>query len=143
MEQNSASNPLAGLHKQKLYSLILAGAGLISLLLPWRTIRGFTVANGFNGLGLIALLGVVGILVAIFMGDKTKPFEGQMKQVALGSFGAIILAGILIIVTKASYGGYKISTSPGIGAFLGLAVGAAGLLFLMGIIKVPENKPKA
>lgn len=139
MEQNAQSNPLAGLHKQKLYSLILAGAGLLALILPWRTIRGFNVGNGFNGLGLIALLGVVGILVAIFMGDKTKPFEGQTKQIAMGAFGAIILAAVLVMVTKASYAGYKVATSPGVGAFLGAAVGLAGLLFLLGIIKVPEK----
>lgn len=130
------------LHKQKLYTLIIAGVGLISLILPWRTIRGFKVATGFNGLGLIALLGVIGVIVAVFMSDKTKPFEGQSKQIALGSFGLIALGAVLVLVTKASYMGYKISTSPGFGAFIAIAVGAVGALFLMGIIKAPE-KPAA
>ena len=142
MEQNT-QNPLAGLHKQKLYVLIAAGVGLIALLLPWRTIGGFKAATGFNGLGLISLLGVVGVIVATFMGDKSKPFAGQTKQIALGSFGAIALGAILVLVTKASFRGYKIPTNPGLGAFIAIAVGVAGLLFLMGIIKVPDNKPKA
>ena len=134
---------LLGLNKQKLYALIAAGAGLISLILPWRTVRGFTVANGFNGLGLIALLGVVGVAVAVFMGDKSKPFEGQMKQIALGSFAGIAVAALLVMLTKVSYAGFKVPTSPGIGAFLAIAVGVAGVLFLLGIVKIPDNKPKA
>ena len=132
-------------HKQKLYCLILAGACLIAMLLPWRTIRGFSVASGFHGLGLIALLGVAGIVIASFMGDKTKPYEGQSRLIALASFAAIALAAILVIATRlgmAGARGYKISTSPGMGLFLGIAVAAAGLLYLMGIIKIPE-KPAA
>jgi hypothetical protein len=136
MEPNAQSNPLSGLHKQKLYCLILAGVGLIALLLPWRTISGFSVAS------LIALLGVGGIVAATFMGDKTKPYEGQTRMIALASFAAIALAAILVIATKvgvAGARGYKISTSPGMGLFLGIAVAAAGLLYLMGIIKIPEK----
>lgn len=143
MEQNTQSNLFDGMNKQRLYSLIGAGAGLISLILPWRTLGGFTVANGFNGLGIIALLGVVGVAVATFMGDKTKPYEGQTKQIAMGSFGAIALGGLLTLLTKASIGGgIKMSTSPGIGLFLALAVGVLGILFIMGIVKIPDNKPK-
>lgn len=142
MEQNTQSNLFDGMNKQKLYCLIGAGAGLISLILPWRTFSGFTVANGFSGLGIIALLGVVGVAVATFMGDKTKPYEGQTKQIAMGSFGAIALGGLLTLLTKASWSGLKVSTSPGIGLFLALAVGVLGLLFIMGIVKLPDNKPK-
>lgn len=133
------------LHKQKLYCLILAGVGLIAMLLPWRTISGFNVATGFHGLGYIALLGIAGIAIATFMGDKTKEYEGQTKMIALGSFAVIALAAVLVIATKVSYGSFrgpKISTSPGMGLFLAIAVAAAGLLFLMGIIKIPQ-KPAA
>ena len=133
------------LHKQKLYCLILAGAGLIAMLLPWRTISGISVASGFHGLGLVALLGVAGIVAASFMGDKTKPYEGQTRSIALASFATIALAAILVIATRVSYGTYggpRISTSPGIGLFLGISIAAAGILYLMGIIKKPE-KPAA
>ena len=137
MEQNPQTNPLATLHKQKLYSLIAAGAGLISLLLPWRTFLGITVANGFNGVGIIALLGVIGVVVAcFFMGDKTQAFDDNSKKIAMGSFGAIALAAILTLVTR--YHGA--STSAGVGVWLAIIVGVAGLGFLMGMIKIPDNK---
>jgi len=99
--------------------------------------------NGFSGMGLIAVLGIVGVIAASFMGDKTKAYEGQSKQIALGSFGAIALGAVLSLVTKMKILGYPVPSNPGIGAFLAIAVGAAGLLFLMGIVKIPDNKPKA
>lgn len=124
-------------HKQKLYALIGAALGFISLLLPWRTIPIFgSVGNGFNGVGIIALLGVIGVAIAIFMGDKTKDFDDNSKKIAMGSFAAMALAGILTFVTK--YHGA--STSAGMGAWLSIIVGVGGLLFLLGIIKVPDTK---
>jgi hypothetical protein len=140
MEQNSASNPLAGLNKQKLYCLIFAGVGLISLLLPWRTWGGLTIKNGLSGMGLIALLGVIGVIVAtFFMGDKSKPYEGQTKQIALGSFAAIAAGAVLTLVTKLSVGGYSAKTNAGLGVWLAIAAGALGILFLLGIVKVPKS----
>ena len=140
-------------HKQKLYCLIIAGVGLISLFLAWKVAQGgrrmdegfgFSYSkNGFSGMGLIAVLGIVGVIAASFMGDKTKAYEGQSKQIALGSFGAIALGAVLSLVTKMKILGYPVPSNPGIGAFLAIAVGAAGLLFLMGIVKIPDNKPKA
>src|SRR5262245_23357538 len=101
MEQNAQSNPLTGMHKQKLYALIAAGAGFVSLLLPWRTIPIFgSVSNGFNGVGILALLGVIGVIVASFMGDKTKEYDENSKKIAMGSFGAIALGALLTLVTK-------------------------------------------
>jgi hypothetical protein len=143
MEQNSQSNPLAGLNKQKLYCLIIAGVGLISLLLPWRTWGGITIKNGLSGMGLVSLLGIIGVIVAtFFMGDKSKPYEGQTKQIALGSFAAIAAGAVLTLVTKLSVGGYSAKTNAGLGVWLAILVGVAGALFLMGIIKIPDNKPK-
>ena len=109
-------------------------------MLPWRTWAGITVRNGFSGMGLIALLGIAGVIAAtFFMGDKGKPYEGQTKQIALGSFGAIALAAVLTLVTKLSYGGYSAKTNTGLGAWLAIAVGIIGILFLMGIVKPPKS----
>ena len=67
-------------HKQKLYALIAAGAGFISLLFSWRSLPFFgSVANGFNGVGIISLLGVIGVGVASLMGDKTKEYDQNSK----------------------------------------------------------------
>jgi hypothetical protein len=156
MEQNAQSNPLAGLHKQKLYCLIAAGVGLIALLLPWITIGGFAYRKGFDSWGFLAVAGVAGVIAASFLGDKTKPYEGQFKQIALGSFAAIALAGVITFLTKNSIGGGRRGIGygdievnmgrfikPGFGVWLAILVGVAGVLFLMGIIKIPDNKPKA
>ena len=144
MSQNS-SNPVAGLHKSKMYSLILAGLALVSLLLPWITVsaRGFGVGyshNGFGGWGYFALLGVAAAIASCFMGDKTKAYDDMSKKVALGGFGAIAGGAVIYLIRIISVGGaYGIKPSPGFGLFIGLAAGAIGLLLLLGIIKPPKS----
>ena len=152
MEQNN-QNPLAGMHKQKLYSLIAGGIALVAMLLPWATSKlGFGGSeNGLHSWGLISLLGIVGIAVATFMGDKSKMYEGQMRMVALGSAGAIgggaLLYLLRILLGSKSTMGYSVKLSkvisPGFGLFICLLVGAALVLYLLGIVKIPDNKPKA
>ncbi|MEO7394368.1 MAG: hypothetical protein ABIU11_05450 [Chitinophagaceae bacterium] len=131
-------------HKQKLYSLIIGGVALISLLLPWMTFSyggfGGGSTNGFGSWGILALLGVGAVGVASFMGDKAKEYDATMKKVALGGFGAIGIAAILYFIRISSAGGGLLK--PGLGLWLSLLAGAAGLLFLLGIIKLPDNKPK-
>jgi hypothetical protein len=144
MEQNT-QNPLAGLNKQKLYSLIGAGVGLLALFLAWAKVSyggfGGGSVNGLHGEGFISLLGVAGVTTACFMGDKSKMFEGNMKFIAMGGFGAMIL-GALIAFLNISGKGHGI-VKPGLGIWLEILAGAAGLLFILGVIKVPDNKPKA
>jgi hypothetical protein len=136
MEQNAQSNPFAAMHKQKLYALIAAGAGFISLLLPWRTLLGYSLTNGFNGAGILALLGVIGVGIASFMGDKTKEFDPNTKMIAMVSFGAIALAALITILTKF----HGAPTGSGFGVWLAIIVGLAGLAWVMGFIKIPETK---
>jgi len=136
-----------GFHKQKLYSLILAGLALISLLLPWITVSagGFGGAskNGFGGWGLLALIGVGVVAAACFMGDKSKTFDEMGKKLALGGFGAIAGGGLIYLIRILTYGGGKyggiVKTSPGFGLFIGLAAGVIGLLLLLGMVKVPKS----
>ncbi len=132
-QQNS--NPIAGLNKQKMYLLIFAALGLISLILPWARVSAFGYShsqNGLKGEGLIALLGVVGLCVAALMGDKTKALDQNMRYVALGSFGGIILAGLLVFLS------IKSPIKPGLGLFLALIVGVVGLLLMLGVVKPPK-----
>ena len=124
------------LHKSKLFALILAGVALISLLLPWSAAKGgmgMVTArgqNGFHSWGLLVLIGIVGVIAASLMGDKTKNYEGQTKQIAMGSFGLMALGAVMFLVRlltgSQSYGGFKVKFSdiakPGMGLFLGLIV---------------------
>jgi len=138
MEQNSASNPLAGLHKQKLYTLIIAGIGIISCILPWWSLGayGYHISiNGLHELGWLSFLGFIGAGAVIFvMGDKTKPFEGQSKMIAaacLGGAGAIALIQML----RSMHG-------LAIGIFLAIAAGVIGALFVWGMVKMPDQAKK-
>ena len=98
-------------HKQKLYSLILAGVAIISLLLPWFSVKasggfGFGVSkNGFGSWGLLALVGAGVVVAACFMGDKSKVFDDMGKKLALGGFGAIAGGAVIYLIRILSVGG--------------------------------------
>src|ERR1700741_734988 len=82
-------------HKQKLYALIAAGVGVISCFLPWWSFSlgafgGYSV-NGMHDLGILTFLGFIGGGVFSFLGDKTKPFEGQFKLIAACCFAGAAL----------------------------------------------------
>lgn len=137
------------LHKQKLYSLIVAGVALISLFLPWAVVKvggfGGGSVNGLRGWGFLALLGVIGVAAAsALMGDKTKEYDSQTKMIGMASFGAIALAGIITFIrlsTASELKGFGAKVSPGLGLILCTLAGVAGLLWVMGIIKMPPQKP--
>ncbi len=144
MEQNSASNPLTGLHKQKLYSLIIGGVALIALILPWVSISlggfGGGSANGLRSWGILSLLGIGGVAAACFMGDKTKEFDEMTKKIALGSFAAIAAGALIFFLRLSSYGGGFGGVKSGLGLWLCLIAGLAGLGWVMGLIKIPDSK---
>ena len=140
-----------GFHKSKLYSLILAAVALISMLLPWFSVKaagGFGMGygashNGFGSWGLVVLAGIALVAASCFMGDKSKPYDDMGKKLALGGFGAIAGGALIYLIRiltlgTGKYGG-MVKTSPGLGLFLGLAAGAIGLLLLLGIVKVPKS----
>ena len=138
MEQNSASNPLAGLHKQKLYALIVAAAGIISCILPWWKISygGYGIGasiNGLHDLGWITFLGFIGAGVVTFvMGDKTKPYEGQEKMIAAACFGAAGAIALIQFLRQTKFASF--------GLFLAIILGVAGALWVWGILKMPKKK---
>ena len=130
-------------HKQKLYSLIIAGVGLISLFLNWWSIGYGGYSAGTNCLkswGLISLLGVGAVAAACFMGDKTKQFDANSKKIAMGGFGAMAVGALLFFLRINSLGGGIGSVKSGLGLWLCLAAGLAGLAFVFGLIKIPDNK---
>ena len=138
-----------GFHKSKLYSLILAAVALISMILPWFSVKaaggfgmGYSASkNGFGSWGLLVLAGIALVAASCFMGDKSKPYDDMGKKLALGGFGAIAGGAViyLIRILTAGGGGGYVKMSPGFGLFLGLAAGAIGLLLLLGIVKVPKS----
>ena len=98
----------------------------------------------FFKLGILSLLGIGGVVLASFMGDKTKPYDETFKKLALASFGAIALGGLLTFFTKGSAGGrgmFAISANVGFGVWLAIIVGLAGLGWITGIIKLPPPNP--
>jgi hypothetical protein len=131
-------------HKQKLYSLIIAGVALVSLLLPWVSISfGFAGGsfNGFRGWGILSLFGIIGIAASCFMGNKALPFDDTFKKVALGSFAAIGLGALLFFLRLSSaFGGGFGGVSAGIGLWICLVAGVLGIVFLLGIVKLPDPK---
>jgi preprotein translocase subunit Sec61beta len=141
MEQNTQSNPFQGLHKQKLYALIIAAVGLLSCLLPWWSFSGISYmgmstpsisVSGMHDLGIIAFLAFAAAGVVPFvMGDKTKPYDGQPKMIVAACFaGAGAIA--LIQMLRTMHG-------LGFGIFIAIAAGAVGALFVWGIIKMPTK----
>lgn len=131
-------------HKQKLYSLIMAGAALVALILPWAKVSfggyGGASVNGLHGEGFITLLGVAGVVAACFMGNKAVSFEGNSRNIALGGFAAIIAGAVIAFINISGKGGLGVKA--GIGLWLAIAAGVVGLLFLLGVIKFPDPKPK-
>ncbi len=130
-------------HKQKLYSLIFAGAALIALLLPWISFSmgifgGFT-ANGFRSTGILSFVGILGVAAACLLGDKSLPFDEQNKKIALGSFGAILLGALIFFLRAAFEGGIS---ATGFGLWLTIVIGAVGLAWVLGKINLPDIKKK-
>ncbi len=131
------------LHKSKLMALIVAAVGIVSCILPWwhYSFGGFGFGtsvsiNGLHELGIVAFIGFIGAGVVTFvMGDKSKPYEGQVKMITAACFGGAALIAVIQLLRNI----HGLS----IGIFLALAAGVIGALWVWGLVKMPENKPKA
>jgi hypothetical protein len=113
------------LHKQKLYAVIIAGVGVISVFLPWWKFNfGGFISNSQNGLkdiGIITFLGFLGAgIVPFVMGDKTKPFEGQVKLIVAACFAGAGLFALISFLQQTKF------TS--IGIYLAILSGIGGAL---------------
>lgn len=130
-------------HKQKLYSLIIAGVALVALLLPWVSINFLGASQSWNGLrgwGLLSLLGVGGVAALSFIGNKPDDYTAEYKNYVMIAFGAIALGAVLFFLRKGSVaGGFNNLVKTGIGLWISLAAGLAGLALSYGLIKI-DNK---
>ena len=131
-------------HKLKLYSLIVAGVALIAIFLNWISWSfggyGGGGANGLRGWGLLSLIGVGVVAAACFMGDKTKDFDANSKKMAMGGFGAIAVGALLFFLRLNQVAGGFSGVKAGLGLWICLAAGLAGLALAFGLIKIPDNK---
>lgn len=127
-------------HKQKLYSLIVAGITLVSLMLPWISINflGATQSwNGFRGWGWLSVAGVAGVVILSFIGNKTEDYTAEYKRYVMIAFAAIAFGAILFMIRKNSVGGgiYSEVLKTGFGLWICLIAGLAGLALNYGLIK--------
>jgi uncharacterized membrane protein len=130
-------------HKQKLYSLIIAGVALVALLLPWVSVNFLGASqswNGIRGWGILSLVGIGGVAALSFMGNKADDYSDEYKKYVMAAFGAIALGAVLFFLRKSSVaGGFNDLVKTGIGLWLCLIAGLAGLALSYGLIKI-ENK---
>lgn len=139
------------LHQQKLYSLIIGAVGLLGMILPWASTQGFggygsTSVNGFQGWGILSLFGIIGVLVSSLFGDKTKPYDQNMKYLAIGGFAALTLgAFIYFMQISGNKGGMFGLAGPksGMGLWFCIVPGIIGMLWAAGVLKVAPPKPPA
>ena len=132
------------LHKQKLYALIAAGVGVISMFLPWWKISfgggfGFSMpsasVNGMQGIGIIAFLGFAGAAVLCFLGDKTKPFDGQFKLIAAACFAGAALIALIRFLNQTRFTSF--------GLYLAIIAGIAGavIVYVLKPEQLESKKP--
>jgi hypothetical protein len=128
------------LHKQKLYALIVAAVGVIACLLPWWKISygGYGIGvsiNGLHELGWLSFLGFIGAGVVTFvMGDKSLPYAGQEKMIAAACFGGAGAIALIQFLRQTHFATF--------GIFVAIAAGVLGFLWVWGLVKVPDSKPK-
>jgi hypothetical protein len=130
-------------HKRKLYSLIAAGVALVSLLLPWISISFLGASQSWNGLrnwGILSLVGIGGVVALSFVDNKTEDYTPEYKKYVMICFGAIAAGALLFFLRKNSVvGGFDNLVNAGIGLWLCLVAGLAGLALNYGLIKIEKT----
>lgn len=158
------------LHKEKLFALLEAAFALIGLFLTWTVEKynnpqmgnqnqmgGFgqmnqmnamttQTQNGFHSWGYLALVGVIGVVIAILLTpDKTKPYDKNTKTITLLSFLAIIVGALVYMITLSSEAkkltaayqqqyGITYDASAGMGLWVTLVAGVVGLAWVSGFL---------
>ena len=133
------------LHKQKLYAVIVAAVGLLAMFLPWWKVSfggyggfgggGYSI-NGMHEIGLLAFVGFVAAGVVTFvMGDRSKPYDGQVKMIAAASFGVAALIAIIQFARQSKFTSF--------GLYLAIIAGIAGavIVYMMKPEQFGASKP--
>lgn len=155
------------LHQKKLFAVIEAALAFLGLLLTWTVENnyinnGSANSNGFRSWGWLCLLGVIGVIVISFIGDKMQDYDKNAKMITMGCFAVIILGTILYLISLNSasneqnrlltrqyeqYGyqlqrgfeGYSAKSGPGL--WTTMVAGVIGLAWVSGILDRFNTKP--
>jgi len=125
---------IKGFHKQRLAVIVVAVLGLISVFLPWATVRTGIFGNisvnameGWDGWAVIILMaGAIGLAIRGTRNEELDFSVSQTKWGLIASGGASALIAVMNLIDVARIPSVMgITTSVGIGAILCLLAGAA------------------
>jgi|SRR5690554_1291473 len=129
---------------QRKLILIAAGAGVISVFLPWLTVSVFGESNsinGFRGTGIVVFLGFIGSGLISLIGNQTEKLDKTMWLAVLVT-GALSFIFTLISFGNLSSGGDMglglIEAGYGIGIWISLFA-SAGVLASAWLNKNPDD----
>lgn len=124
------------MNKQRRFIIIAAAVGVISVFLPWATVGGTSISNGFAGGGVVVFLSFAALVAIAFLGDQAKPLPTNMWLLALG-LG--VLALLLSVVKFSQISGSAFGlVSTGFGLYITL-VGAVAALLTTWLFKSPGD----
>lgn len=140
------------IHKQKLITIIMAALVLILLFLPWQKIPALVKSNYMGYTiwgGIICAIAAAAAAGNCLMGNQRQPFTKQTKIIAIVCFAVIFLFALIVAIASSGTeqvdgGGYyvEVKKSAGIGAWLTMVVGLAGIAWTSGILgQLMQQKP--
>ena len=130
------------MNKQRKFVLITAGAGIISIFLPWITVSvlGFTQSeNGMHGIGVLIFICFLTSAGLAYLGDQTKNLDKS-------SWGIVLAAGAIALISTISFY-FKASDSimgsslVGFGLYIG-GLAAIGVLAAAYMFRAPSDNLK-
>jgi hypothetical protein len=95
------------INKQRLFIIVLAVIGIISVFLPWLKGSDGSSISGIAGKGFQswgALLASAGTIVVCTLGETTQPLTGIYKWLAIGLCGIAALLGIYKVLDTIGFG---------------------------------------
>lgn len=136
--------------KQRLFILIAALIGIISLFLPWKTVSAGMMGmsmhestNGFRDVGIVVFLAFLAAGIIAFLGDQLRPLEKNMWYAVLGAGGAALIFTIIYMTKGGGDALGIVETGNGIGLWLALlcsiAILAVAFLFRNQQNTMPPN----
>lgn len=134
------------MNKQRLFILILSGAGILSTFLPWVYVPIFGSVSGAMGDGWITLILFLPSLIMSLIGEKQLQISGQkliFSTVPAGIAGIIGLWKIIEFKSKmngVSDNPYAMAVSASIGIGIGLYLVALSGILLPILAYTLKNK---
>ena len=137
-------------HPARWYASTIATLASFSLWFTWTKVNELTLyglvektSNGYNNWGFVTIAGIVGVFVAVFIGERTKTFDQNSKMIALGSFGLIALGAIITLATSGTNATTGAVTKTGPGPWIAILLAVVGLVVSSGLIKIPDTFPSS